>query len=266
MKKCLFSLFFLTSFLPSVTHAQNWSSWKSFEVYIGKDVQYSYWLDPVSSGNSFSLKIKNNTLSNVCGEFEVNLNMINGPKKVSYIFKDVKPGVEKSCPGVYQFGDVRSFVSISNVKINYCGETSSNATTPQASFTVDYHNDASKNGIFKFVDPKGQYSFEANASSGHTAAANNPNTQQFKNMGLIPSGTWYISSIKDKGKMILRLTPSANVVNPNNRDGFLIHGYKTDPEDASVGCIILDQAYREKLMKAFLRDGKIELKIENKQY
>lgn len=85
--------------------------------------------------------------------------------------------------------------------------------------------------------------FETKASSGHKPAANNPNTQQFKNKGLIPSGTWYITSIKDKTKTILRLTPSANVTNPSTRDGFLIHGY-TVPEDASVGCIILEQVYR----------------------
>jgi hypothetical protein len=167
---------------------------------------------------------------------------------------------------VYEFSGVQSFFSINNVKITVCGSATSDATKPQASFTVDYHNDASKGGFFKFIDPKGQFSFETQASSGHTAAANNPNSQQFKNMGLIPSGTWYISSIKNKEKMILRLTPSTNVVNPNNRDGFLIHGYKTDPEDASTGCIILEQVYREKLMKAFLRDGKVELKIQNKEY
>ena len=248
-------------------NAQNWSSWTAIQSNnTNSAVQYSFKLYPVSSGKSFSLKIKNNSVAVVCGAFDVNLNMINGQKKVSCSFKDLKSGIEKSCPGVYQFADVQSFGSITNVKINDCGESNSNSTTSPASFTIEYHNEVSKGGVFKYVDPKGQFSFEVKGSSGHTAAANNPNTQQFKNMGLIPSGTWYISSIKDKGKMILRLTPSANVVNPNSRDGFLIHGYKTDPEDASVGCIILEQVYREKLMKAFLRDGKIGLKIENKQY
>lgn len=246
-------------------NAQNWASWTNIQED-NNSVQYSFRLNPVTTGNSFSLKIKNNSLSNVCGEFDVNLNMVSGQKKVSYSFNDLKSGIEKSCPGVYQFADVQSFSSITNVKINDCGESNSNSKTSPASFTIDYHNDVSKGGKFKYVDPKGQFSFEAKTSSGHTAAANNPNTQQFKDMGLIPSGTWYISSIKDKDKMILRLTPSANVVNPNNRDGFLIHGYNTVPEDASIGCIILEQVYREKLMKAFLRDGKIELKIENKQY
>ncbi|HMJ48564.1 MAG TPA: tlde1 domain-containing protein [Ferruginibacter sp.] len=259
-------LFLTSSFFSTLIYSQNWSSWTSIQSDKSNIVQYCYRLNPVSSGNSFALKIKNNSLAVVCGEFEVNLNMVNGQKKVSYSFKDLKSGVEKSCPGVYQFADVQSFGSVTNVKINDCGESSSNSKTSPASFTIEYHNDASKGGTFKYVDPKGEYSFETKASSGHKAAVNNPNTQQFKNMGLIPSGTWYISAIKDKDKIILRLTPSANVVNPNNRDGFLIHGYNTVPEDASIGCIILEQVYREKLMKAFLRDGKIELKIANKQY
>jgi Protein of unknown function (DUF2778) len=245
--------------------AQNWSAWTNIQS-ANNSVQYSFKLNPVTTGNSFSLKIRNNSLTIACGEFDVNLNMVNGNKKVTYSFKDLKSGIEKSCPGVYQFADVQSLGSITNVKINNCGEINSNSKTSPASFTIDFHNDASKGGKFKYVDPKGQLSFETKASSGHKAAANNPVTQQYKNMGLIPSGTWYISSIKDKGKMILRLTPSANVANPNNRDGFLIHGYNTFPEDASIGCIILEQVYREKLMKAFLRDGKIELNIENKQY
>ena len=258
-------LFFCCSFYLT-TNAQNWSSWTSIQGNSNSAVKYCYRLNPVSSGKSFSMKIKNTSLEVVCGEFEITLNMVSGQKKVSYSFKDLKSGVEKSCPGVYQFADVQSFGSVNNVKINDCGEANSNSKTSPATFKIDYHNEASKGGTFKYVDPKGQFSFETKASSGHIAAANNPNTQQFKNMGLIPSGTWFISSIKDKTKIILRLTPSANVVNPNNRDGFLIHGYKTDPEDASVGCIILEQVYREKLMKVFLRDGKIELKIENKQY
>jgi len=260
----LMLIMFFVSCCFTVT-AQNWSSWTNIQNDNSNAVQYSYRISPVSIGNSFSLKIKNTSLSNVCGEFEVNLNMLEGHKKLSYSFNDLKSGMEKNCPGVYQFGDVQSFSSITNVKINDCNENSYSKTT-SATFTIDYHNDASKGGVFKYIDPKGQFSFEAKASSGYTNAANNPYTQQFKNMGSIPSGIWYITSIKDKEKKILRITPSANIANPNNRDGFLIHGYLTDPVDASIGCIILEADYREKLMNAFLRDGKIELKIENKVY
>jgi hypothetical protein len=258
--------------------AQDWSSWQKFQ-NDQVSVQYCYRLSPVSSGNSFSFKIRNNSLASVCGEFLVVLNMINGQKQFSYSFKDLKSGMERSCPGVYQFSDVRSFASISGLKIGYCGQ-SEDASGAPASFTVDYHNDAGKGGKFRFTDPKGAYSFEATALSGHNKAADNPATQQFnktpdrevkhgkplKGFGTIPSGTWYISSIKNRGKAILRLTPSPDVANPNNRDGFLIHGYETTPENASTGCIILDKVYRDKLMKAFLRDGRVVLKIQNKEY
>ncbi len=268
--------------------AQNWSSWTSIQSNNNSAVQYSYKLieqytykpNRVSVGNSFSLKIKNISLAVVCGEFEVNLHMVNGQKKMSYSFKDLNSGIEKSCPGVYQFADVQSFGSITNVKINDCGESNSNSRTSPASFTIDYHNDASKGGTFKYVDPKGQFSFEAKASSGLQKAANNPYSQSFKNQGLIPSGTWKIELITEpktpkerelnKYPPIFRLTPIRGVelssLKTNQfRDGFLIHSGK-NPLTASQGCIILDNASRQKLKNATLKYGSIELKVENKVY
>lgn len=46
------SLLLFWSYLP----AQNWSSWTSIQNNNNNAVQYSYKLNPVSSGNSFSLK------------------------------------------------------------------------------------------------------------------------------------------------------------------------------------------------------------------
>ena len=259
--------------------AQNWSSWITVQ-NTNNALQYSYKLYPVSSGNSFSLKIKNNSLTVVCGEFDVYLNMISGRKKIPYIFKDLKSGVEKSCYGVSQFADVQSFGSITNVKINDCGESNSNSNASPASFTIDYHNEVNKGGKFKYVDPNGVYSFEATASSGLQKAANNPNSQSFKDQGLIPSGTWKIELITEpktdkerelnKYRPIFRLTPIKGVElsslkSDKFRDGFLIHSGK-NPLTASQGCIILDNVSRQKLKNAILKYGSIELKVENKVY
>lgn len=261
-------------------NAQNWSSWSSIQSNNNNTVQFSYRLNPVSSGNSFSLKIKNNSAVVVCGEFDVNLNMVSGQKKVSYSFKDLKSGIEKSCPGVYQFADVQSFGSITNVKINDCGASNSNSTTSPATFTIDYHNEASNGGTFKYVDPKGQFSFETKASSGLQKAANNPYSQSFKDQGLLPSGTWKIELITipktpkevqlNKYPPIFRLTPIKDVElsslkQDQIRDGFLIHSGR-NPLTASQGCIILDNASRLKLKNAILKYGSIELKVDNKVY
>lgn len=278
MKKLFLLLFFKVIFV-SESYSQNWSSWENFQSD-DINVQYCYKLYPVTSGNSFSFKIKNNSLSNVCGEFEVVLNMINGQKKVSYSFKDLKPGIERSCPGVYQFSEVQSFSSITNVKINNCGEETAGAQTTPASFTIDYHNEASKSGKFKYVDPSSQYSFETVAYSGQQKASNNPYSQSFKNQGLIPSGTWKIELIitpktakeKELNKYppIFRLTPMANVElsslkSAEFRDGFLIHSGK-NPLTASQGCIILDNTSRQKLKAAIEKYGPLKLKVENKVY
>jgi hypothetical protein len=150
----------------------------------------------------------------------------------------------------------------------------------EASFIIDFHNDGSKSGTFKFVDPEGELSFEAKASSGLQTAANNPYTQSFKDQGLIPSGTWKIELITEpktpkerelnKYPPIFRLTPGKDVelsgLNTNKyRDGFLIHSGK-DPLTASQGCIILDNVSRQKLKEATLKYGSIELKVGNKVY
>lgn len=274
----LLILSFLTTF-NFVAYSQNWSSWINLKATTDNSIQYCYKLYPVTSGNSFSLKIKNISLLNMCGEFDVVLNMISGQKKVSYSFKDLKPGVERSCPGVYQFSEVQSFSSITNVKINNCGEETNNQSTP-ASFTIDYHNDVSKGGKFKYVDPNGQYSFETVAFSGQQKASNNPYSQSFKNQGLIPSGTWKIELITapktskekelNKYPPIFRLTPMSDVElsslkSDEFRDGFLIHSGK-NPLTASQGCIILDNASRQKLKSAIVKYGLIKLKIENKVY
>lgn len=276
-----FKIVFVACLLHPWTHlaAQNWSSWINLESDDNNSIQYCYKLYPVTPGNSFSFKIRNNSISNACGEFDVVLNMINGQKKVSCGFKDLKPGVERSCPGVYQFSEVQSFSAVTNVKIGNCGNGTSAQSAP-ASFTIDYHNEAGKSGKFKYVDPNGQYSFETAAFSGLQKASNNPYSQSFKNQGLIPSGTWKIELIivpktkKEKGlnkyPPIFRLTPMNDVElsslkTDSVRDGFLIHSGR-DPLTASQGCIILDNASRQKLKAAIVKYGPINLKVENKIY
>lgn len=149
-------LIFFLLFWQSV-YAQNWSSWSFISSNKDIGVQYSYKLNPVTSGNSFSLKIKNVSSSVLCGRFDVHLNMRNGRKLLSYSFKDLKPGFEKDCPGVYQFADVQSFSSITNFNYNACSSSVSSHEVISASFVVEYHNEFNKTGTFKFVDPKGQY-------------------------------------------------------------------------------------------------------------
>ncbi len=136
-----------------------------------------------------------------------------------------------------------------------------------ATFVYEYHNDQSKSGKFTFLDPNGDYSFEAPASAGHLEASNNPYTQSFRDLGPIPSGTWQISSIKNENKAILKLLPTSDVVT-NGRSGFLIHGYGEgqDAADASTGCIILENPHRQKLMVALLKYGEIQLTVTNKVY
>jgi hypothetical protein len=260
-------------------YSQGWTSWTNLQSENNSTIQYCYRLFPTSSGNGFSFKIKNGSSSSLCGKFDVSLLMTDGLKEFDYEFNNLKPGTERSCPGLYQFSGVISFSSIGTVTISGCDEKAESNKAP-ANFMIEYHNEINKTGKFKFDDPKGVYSFEATALSGHLKAANDPQTQQFKKSpdeetkhgkpmkgyGAIPSGTWYITKVENAAIFKLRLTPSADVVNPNHRDGFLIHGFETTPEDASTGCIILDRIYREKLMKAFLRDGKIKLNIQNKIY
>ncbi|MFT3948561.1 MAG: DUF2778 domain-containing protein [Agriterribacter sp.] len=274
------SKFFLVYLhFPFFCIAQNWSPWTNIKSNTDNSIQYCYKLYPVTSGNSFSFKIKNNSLAVVCGEFDVYLNMINGRQKVPCLFKDLKPGIEKSCPGVYQFADVQSFGSITNVKINNCGEEINAQSTP-ASFTISFHNDVSKGGKFKYIDPTGQCSFEAAAYSGQQKASNNPYSQSFKNQGVIPSGTWTIELITtpktnkekelNKYPPIFRLTPMGDVEQSSLkskefRDGFLIHSGK-NPLTASQGCIILDNASRQKLKAAILKYGAIKMKVQNKVY
>jgi hypothetical protein len=278
MKK-LFTALSLILLLIAPAFSQNWSSWNNIE-YNNTTIQYSYKLFPVSSGNTFSMKLKNTSSSTVCGEFVLNLNMVKGPYKSSYIFKNLKPGVERICYGLVLLGDVVSISSITNVSITDCTEGISTIGPSPASFTVDFHNNAIKSGTFKYVDPNGQYSFETKAFSGLKSESNNPYFQSYRDLGLIPSGTWKIELITkpetpkqiklNKNPPIFKLTPIKDVElsssnSKEKRDGFLIHK-GTNPLTASTGCIILDDESRLKLKSAILKYGPIQLKVENKVY
>ncbi len=264
--------------------AQKWTGWQPIQDGQKNLIDYSYRLNPVSSGNSFAIKLKSKYIFSTCGQFDILLTMVDGTnKKLTYMFDKLVLDKEKICYGAIEFADVQSFVSIDHAFLKDCGiKNNADSASTKASFIVEYHNEIARSGKFVYNDPTGEFSFETKASSGHLNAANNPHTQQYKDSpdpprynkkgkliegyGMIPSGTWFITSILDKQKMKLVLTPGPDVINPNGRGSFLIHGYDTDPADASTGCIILEPKYREKLMKAFLKYGKIELKIENKTY
>lgn len=132
-------------------------------------------------------------------------------------------------------------------------------------FKYQYENQQARAGYFSFNCPQDStLNFKAEATAGYLGSANNPYMQSTINVGPIPNGTWTISAIKNKDKIILRLTPEEDV-SITYRSGFLIHG-KSDNKTAlesSTGCIIIDKAYRKILMKAFQYYGPIKISVTN---
>jgi len=262
------------------SNAQDWNSWVKITDDANHSIEYRYRLNPqTNNGNSFAIRIRNTTVDPVCGEIEIVLNMLKGRKNITQPFK-CKGMEEVVCPTAYQFSDVLSFSGISSYKFNDCGESNNASKIVDATFTIDFHNDQSKQGIFKYIDPQGQFSFESKAYSGLQNASNNPYSQTFKDEGLIPAGIWNIELITEprtvkerelnKYPPIFRLTPISGVElsslkTDQFRNGFLIHSGK-NPSTASQGCIILDNISRQKLKNALTKYRKIELRVKNKVY
>jgi len=126
-----------------------------------------------------------------------------------------------------------------------------------ASYIYEYGGYYGSSGYFSFAK-NGSVVFQVKASAGYKKAANNPYFQHQKNRGPLPSGTWYITGIKNYDKAILVLTASDDVANFGNRNGFLIHGKGENKtiEESSKGCIILPPSYRKMLRDAFIQNGK----------
>lgn len=87
------------------------------------------------------------------------------------------------------------------------------------------------------------------SGAGQTAAGgrNNPDLQNVRNTGPIPTGEYAIGPAQrhpSKGPVCMRLTPVGH--DAQGRSGFLIHGNNAQ-NDASQGCIIADPIIRNRI-------------------
>ncbi|MFW5799666.1 MAG: tlde1 domain-containing protein [Spirochaetota bacterium] len=133
-----------------------------------------------------------------------------------------------------------------------------------ASFIYEYGGWNGASGVFKLNAGYSDYSFETSASAGYVGYANNPYLQWVKNRGPLPSGTWYITGIKNYDYAIIKLTPSEDV-ELSNRHSFLIHGKGKNKtiEESSHGCIIItDIALRRKIRDAYKKYGSFPLYVK----
>jgi type VI secretion system (T6SS) effector TldE1-like protein len=84
--------------------------------------------------------------------------------------------------------------------------------------------------------------------SGKGEGKNKPDKEDVKNVGPIPQGLYTIGKAREYKKMpdCFDLTPDGH--DAHGRTEFLIHGdSKTDPGNASEGCIILPPDVRKKI-------------------
>jgi hypothetical protein len=87
--------------------------------------------------------------------------------------------------------------------------------------------------------------------SGKGDAKNNPDKEALKNAGPIPRGLYTVGKAREYKKMpnCFDLTPDGH--DARGRTEFLIHGdSKTDPGNASEGCIILSLDVRKKIAES----------------
>lgn len=90
--------------------------------------------------------------------------------------------------------------------------------------------------------------FMARGYAGFGAGKNNPDLQSKLATGPIPRGQWLITGVynsKVTGPFTIALAPKAGT-DTCGRSAFRIHGdSKTNPGNASHGCIILSRVVRE---------------------
>jgi len=94
--------------------------------------------------------------------------------------------------------------------------------------------------------------------SGKGDGKNNPDKEDVKKVGPIPQGLYTIGKARDYKKMpdCFDLTPDGH--DAHGRSEFLIHGdSKTDPGNASEGCIILGPEVRKKIAES----GVVKLRV-----
>jgi hypothetical protein len=93
--------------------------------------------------------------------------------------------------------------------------------------------------------------YVAQGYSGNKAGKNNPAAESTHNVGPIPAGAWEIAALTagrtPHGPFVLHPQPHNGTVT-FGRSGFLMHGdSRTDPGNASQGCIIMPRAVRERV-------------------
>jgi len=90
----------------------------------------------------------------------------------------------------------------------------------------------------------------AQGYSGKGNGKNNPAMESVVRVGPIPCGAWKMTALTEgmtpHGPYVIHLEPCAGNTMAGRQGGFLIHGDKrTDPGNASEGCIIMPRAIRE---------------------
>lgn len=96
------------------------------------------------------------------------------------------------------------------------------------------------------------------------AGRNNPYTQEIRNTGPIPRGTYTVPRCKDEGtqKDIMILQPTAGT-NTYGRGGLEGHGNNATTNDASKGCIILPRQTRKEICDEVRRGHEVKVTVED---
>jgi hypothetical protein len=96
---------------------------------------------------------------------------------------------------------------------------------------------------------------EAKGYAGHGNGKNNPSMESIRNIGPIPKGEYSIQAPRTSartGPYVLPLVPIGH--NAPGRTDFQIHGdSRSNPGNASNGCIIMNRATREKIWNSGIR-------------
>ena len=131
-----------------------------------------------------------------------------------------------------------------------------------AKFVMTGSGNKCGSGYFTVRDVTGTKINIGDASSGWIGMSNNARTARAKDIGSLPQGK-YMITLKTSSSNKFRLNPLPGT-KMYSRNGMLIHGYKSGQsrEEASTGCIILDNNQRRKLRQYFNECGEeLELTV-----